>query len=373
MLAVDGLLVRRGALEVRATFGCPAGDTVALVGPNGAGKSSLVAALAGILPVEAGRVSLAGVVLEDPAAGVHVPERDRPIGVVFQDLLLFPHLSALENAAFPLRARGRPAAESRRRARSFLERLGVAHRADARPPQLSGGEAQRVALARALVHEPRLLLLDEPLSALDVRAKADVRDLLRRELGAFSGVRVLVSHLPVDALTLADRVVILEEGRVTQVGSPDEIRAAPRTAYAADLVGVNFFRGTLEPIGDGAARLVTDAGTIVVAADRGAASIVIATLSPADVSLHVERPGGSARNALRGRVASIWVDAGRARVRVESDPPIVADVTTGSLERLGIREETEVWAGFKAVEVRLEAERGSGEGVPVAGRSSRAG
>jgi molybdate transport system ATP-binding protein len=218
-----------------------------------------------------------------------------------------------------------------------------------------------------------MLLLDEPLAALDVRAKAGVRDLLRRELGAFPGVRVLVSHQPVDALTLADRVVILEEGRVTQIGPPEEIRAAPRTPYAADLVGVNFFRGILEPLGDGAARLVTDAGSIVVAAERDTATAVIATLSPADVSLHVERPSGSARNALRGRVASIWVDGGRARVRVASDPPVVADVTTGSLERLGIREGTDVWAGFKAVEVRLEGERASGHAAPAAGRSSRAG
>jgi molybdate transport system ATP-binding protein len=373
MLEADGLLVRRGALEVHATFGCSAGHTVALLGPNGAGKSTIVAALAGILPLEAGRLSLAGAVLDDAADDIHVAERERPIGVVFQDLLLFPHLSALENAAFPLRARGRRASEARGRARGLLERLGVAHRADARPGQLSGGEAQRVALARALVHEPRMLLLDEPLSALDVRAKADVRDLLRRELGDFPGVRVLVSHQPIDALTLADRVVILEEGRVTQVGTPEEIRTAPRTPYAADLVGVNFFRGAIEPIGDGAARLVTQEGTIVVAADRDAPSAAIATLSPADVSLHVERPGGSARNALRGRVASIWVDAGRARVRVASDPPVVADVTTGSLERLGIREGTQVWAGFKAVEVRLEADPGGGGGAPVPKRSRHAG
>jgi molybdate transport system ATP-binding protein len=373
MLAVDDLLVRRGAFEVRASFECTAGATVALLGPNGAGKSSLVAALAGLQRVEGGRVALAGAVLDDPRAGIHVSERDRPIGAVFQDLLLFPHLSALENTAFPLRARGRPAGESRDRAGSLLRRLGVAHRAAARPAQLSGGEAQRVALARALVHEPSMLLLDEPLSALDVRAKANIRDLLRRELGSFPGVRVLVAHQPMDALTLADRVVILEDGRVTQIGSPEEIRTAPRTPYAADLVGVNFFRGTLEPLGDGVVRLITDAGSIVVATEGRPATSVIATLSPADVSLHVERPSGSPRNALFGRVASIWVDAGRARVRVDSEPPIVADVTTGSLERLGIREGTGVWAAFKAVEVLVEGDRTGGlEGQPTE-RSNREG
>ncbi len=354
-LSVDGVEVRRGAFDVRASFSCGTGQTLALLGPNGAGKSSLVLALAGLEPPAAGRITLAGATLDDRSTRVHVPERRRPIGVVFQDLLLFPHLSALENAAFPLRARGESATAARARAAALLQRLGVAGRAAARPAQLSGGELQRVALARALVHDPRLLLLDEPLSTLDVRARSEVRDLLGRELGAFDGVRVLVTHDPIDAMTLADRIVILERGRVTQTGSPEEIRSAPRTRYAAELVGVNFFRGTLEPLVDGAARLFTEAGSIVVAAPTPPPSgQVIATVKPADVSLHLDAPSGSARNALRGPVASIWVEGGRARVRVASEPPVVADVTVGSMERLGIREGTDVWAAFKAVEVQVE-------------------
>ena len=354
-LVIDDVVVRRGAFAVRASFEARAGQTLALLGPNGAGKSSLVGGLAGLDDVVAGRVVLDEDVLDDAATGTHVPERRRAVGVVHQELLLFPHLSALENVAFPLRAAGVTAADARRRATALLERLGIAHRSTARPAALSGGEAQRVALARALVREPHLLLLDEPLSALDVRTRVEVRDLLRRELATFDGVRVLVAHDPVDALTLADRVVILEGGRVAQAGTPDEIRTEPRTQYAADLVGVNFFRGRLEPLGDGAGRLVTTGGAIVVAMpETEAVAEVIATLSPADVSLHVEPPTGSARNALPGTVASIWIEAGRARVRVASDPPVVADVTTGSLERLGIREGGRVWAGFKAVEVRVE-------------------
>jgi molybdate transport system ATP-binding protein len=353
-LAVEDVVVRRGDFVVNATFTCRSGETVALLGPNGAGKSSLVGALAGVEPVASGRVELDGVVLDDPVAGTHVAERRRPVGVVYQDLLLFPHLSAAENVAFPLRARGRRPDQARGAATALLNRLGVVHRAHARPGELSGGEAQRVALARALVHDPRLLLLDEPLAALDVRAKSDVRELLRRELRAFDGVRVVVAHDPIDALTLADTVVVLERGSITQIGTPDDIRSAPRTEYAADLVGVNFFRGVLEPLGDGAGRLATQAGSITVATAEDAPVTVVATLSPSDVSLHVEAPSGSARNALRGTVASIWIDGGRARVRVASEPPVVADVTTGSLERLGIREGTDVWAGFKAVEVRIE-------------------
>jgi molybdate transport system ATP-binding protein len=350
-LLVQDVLVRRGAFDVRASFACASGQTVAVLGPNGAGKTSLIAALAGIEPIAAGRVALGETVLDDAPSGVHVPERRRPVGVVFQDLLLFPHLSAIENVAFPLRATGAAASDARRRAGALLERLGVAGRAGAAPDALSGGEAQRVALARALAADPRMLLLDEPLSALDVAARADVRDLLQDELRSFEGVRVLVAHDPVDALGLADRVVILQDGRVTQTGTPDDIRAAPRTEYAADLVGVNFFRGTLEPLGDGAGRLVTERGSITVAAsDPGRA---IATLSPADVSLHLEAPSGSARNALRGRIASIWIEGGRARVRLATEPPLVADVTSGSIERLGLREGSDVWASFKAVEVRV--------------------
>jgi molybdate transport system ATP-binding protein len=353
-LVLDEVVVARGAFSVRASFEARGGETLALLGPNGAGKSSLVDAVAGIDTPDGGRILVRGETWDDVAAGVHVPERRRAVGVVHQDLLLFPHLSALENVAFPLRAAGVAGADARSRAGPLLTRLGVAHRADARPARLSGGEAQRVALARALVAVPRVLLLDEPLSALDVGARADVRDLLRRELRRFDGVRILVAHDPLDALTLADRVVILEAGEVSQTGTPDEIRAAPRTQYAADLVGINFFRGRLEPIGDGAGRLITATGSVVVAVTEDAGTEVVATLSPADVSLHVEPPTGSARNAIRGRVASIWIDAGRARVRVASDPPVVADVTTGSLERLGLREGAEVWAAFKAVEVRVE-------------------
>ena len=200
-----------------------------------------------MLPPVEGTIALEGALLDDPANGVHVPPERRPIGVVFQSLLLFPHLSATENVAFPLRARGVPKPEARERASELLTRLGLAKRADARPGDLSGGEAQRVALARALIVEPGLLLLDEPLSALDVGARLRVRDLIREELARFPGVRVIVTHDPVEASALADRLVLLEGGRVTQIGTPEDIRTAPRSRYAAALVGVNAFHGLLEP------------------------------------------------------------------------------------------------------------------------------
>jgi molybdate transport system ATP-binding protein len=353
-LTVD-VRTQRGPFAVEASFAAAAGETVALLGPNGAGKSTVVATLAGLIAPERGVIELDGEALDRPDLGVHVPAERRPVGIVFQDLLLFPHLSALENVAFPLRARGVPQHRAHERATALLERLGAADRAQARPGDLSGGEAQRVALARALVHEPRLLLLDEPLSALDVRARTQIRALLRTALLEFPGVRLLVTHDPVEAMTLSDRMVLLEEGRVTQAGTPEQIRTAPRTHYAAELVGVNFFAGRLESLEEGAGRLVTAAGEVVVAwpEDMEAGDLVIGLLNPSDIVLHTARPEGSARNVLRGPVSHVAVEGERARVQVDSTPPLVAEITLGSMARLGIEEGSNVWASFKAVEVRV--------------------
>jgi molybdate transport system ATP-binding protein len=359
-LAVD-VTVRRGGFEVRAAFEAAAGETVALLGPNGSGKSTLVSSIAGVLPPVAGTIRLDGAVLDavnGPGAaegpGTSVPPERRPVGVVFQDLLLFPHLSAIENVAFPLRARGMPRVEARERAGTLLERLGLVGRAEARPRDLSGGEAQRVALARALVGEPALLLLDEPLSALDVGARVRVRELLREELRRFPGVSLIVTHDPVEASSLADRLVILEDGRVTQIGTPEEVRTAPVTRYAADLVGVNAFHGRLEPVEGGAGRLVTDEGDLIVEWPEGfAGGAVIGLLRPADVTISPEPPAGSARNVLRGRVASVAIEGDRARVRIATAPPLFAEVTLGSVERLSLHEGAQVWASFKALEVQI--------------------
>jgi len=348
---------RRDGFELRAELRAAPGETVALLGPNGSGKSTFVGVLAGLSRPDEGRVVLDGCTLDDTGTGLHVRAEERPVGVVFQDLLLFPHLNALENAAFPLRARGAARAEARRRALSLLERFGVSSRAEAKPGTLSGGEAQRVALARALVHEPALLLLDEPTSALDVRARGRIRALIAETLEGFPGVRLLVTHDPVEAMTLGDRLVVLEDGHVTQAGTARELREAPRTPYVAELVGLNLFSGRLEPLEEGAGRLLTPEGEVVVAWPPGTPPVpveaVTGLLRPADVSLHAERPEGSARNVLRGRVGAISLEAERARVRVEAEPSVVAEVTLGSVERLGLVRGTEVWASFKAVEVTL--------------------
>jgi len=350
-LAVDAA-VRRDSFEVRATFEAAAGETVALLGPNGSGKSTLVWAIAGLLPPTSGVIALDGTTLDD--AGRHLPPEERPIGVVFQDQLLFPHLSATDNVAFPLRARAVPKAEARDRASRLLDRLGVSGRAEARPRDLSGGEAQRVALARALVSEPALLLLDEPLSALDVGARVRVRDVVREELARFPGVRVVVTHDPVEASILADRLVLLEEGQVTQIGTPEEVRTTPRSRYAADLVGVNAFHGRLELIGDGVGRIATEEGHVVVAwPDEDIGEEVIGLLRPAEVTISPEPPEGSARNVFEGVVTSIAIEGDRARIRIATEPPLVAELTVGSVDRLNVREGNPVWASFKAVEVQV--------------------
>ena len=350
-LEVD-VTVRRNGFEVAAAFEASSGETVALLGPNGSGKSTLVASIAGLLPPAAGTIAIADTILDGD--GGSVPPEERPIGVVFQHLLLFPHLSAIENVAFPLRARGVAKTEARERSATLLERLGVSHRASARPSELSGGEAQRVALGRALVAEPALLLLDEPLSALDVGARVQTRELIREELARFPGVRVLVTHDPVEAATLADRMVLLEEGRVTQIGTPEDIRTTPRSRYAADLVGVNFFPGRLERVDDGAGRLVTEHGNVVAPWPEDLeGDEVIGLLRPVDVTISLEAPEGSARNAFRGPVTSIAVEGERARLRIAARPPLVAEVTLGSIERLQVEPGTHVWASFKAVEVQV--------------------
>ena len=348
--------VARKDFSLEAAFRADADQTVAVLGPNGSGKSTLVAAMAGLIPLRRGRIALGVRPLDDVAGGVHVPPEDRPIGVVFQDLLLFPHLTAVENVAFPLRARGTAKATAGRRASEHLERFELTTRANARPRNLSGGEAQRVALARALIGEPELLLLDEPTSSLDVGARPRFRSLLAGTLRSFPGVRILVTHDPVEAMTLADRLVLLEGGRVSQIGTPDDFRRAPRTPYAAEVVGVNLFGGRLEPLEAGAGRLVTTDGELTVAWPAnvtGTTEDVQAILRPADVSLHTAPPEGSARNVLRGRIAEIAAEGERARVRLTTRPPVIAEITLGSVRRLGLHEGDEAWASFKAVEVRL--------------------
>ncbi|TQN40853.1 molybdate transport system ATP-binding protein [Blastococcus colisei] len=341
--------VRRGSLALDASVEVAEGEVLAVLGPNGAGKSTLLRVLAGLLTPDDGCVAVDGTVWDDVPAGTHLPAHRRPLGVVFQDALLFPHLSVGENVAFGLRTRGVRKAERRTAAAAWLDRVGLDGLGDRRPAQLSGGQAQRAALARALVGDPALLLLDEPLSALDARTRLVVRAELRRHLAAFRGSTVLVTHDPVDAMALADRVVVVEDGCVVQTGTPDEVNRRPRTDYVARLAGLSLLAGT----GEGnTVRL--DAGGVVAVAEE-ADGPVFAAVRPESVALYLTRPEGSPRNVWPARVVGATPHGATVRVELAGEVPLVADVTVTAFAELGLMPGAEVWATVKASEVAVYA------------------
>jgi len=338
--------VTRGSLQLDVDITVEAGELVAVLGPNGAGKSTLLRCVAGLLAIDRGHVDLDGTRVDDPAGGVFVPAERRPIGVVFQEHLLFPHLSVLENVAFGMRARGAAKAAARERAATVLARVGLHAYAAERPAALSGGQAQRIALARALATDPRLLLLDEPLAALDATTRAGVRRDLRAHLDSFAGVRLLVTHDPVDAYALADRVVILEAGRVTHAGTLPEVMARPHTPYVADLAGINLIAGDLS-----GTTLTTAAGAAVIVATAAGGGPALVAIRPQAVSLHRLHPEGSARNVWELAVDHVEQHHDRARVHLTGPLPLVAEVTPAAVVELEIRPGDRLWASAKATEI----------------------
>jgi molybdate transport system ATP-binding protein len=293
------------------------GQVVAVIGPNGAGKTTLLRAVAGLVDHEG------TVVVDDrPWAGLSV--RERPVGMAFQDRLLFPHLSALDNVAFGPRSRGLPREEARRTAREWLDRFGVGELGARRPRQLSGGQAQRVSIARALAAHPRVLLLDEPFSGLDVGVATTLRAELARHLASYDGVTLLVTHDAIDALTLADVVWVLDEGRLVQVGPPREVAAQPRTGHVARLVGLN---------------VLEDAGRFM-------------SFSPQAVTVSPAEPAGSARHRWPGTVTSLAPHGDAVRVLVSGEHDLLADVTSESVAELGLTPGTTVWLSVKETAVR---------------------
>ena len=342
-LAAD-IKVARNGFSLEAKLNVSDGETLAVLGPNGAGKTTLLRALAGLVPI-AGRIELDGKVLDDSAAGHRVAPEHRRVGLVFQDHVLFPHMTALDNIAFGLRAHGRR--DATRAAHEWLSRAGLADRAAARPRELSGGQAQRVALLRTLATEPRLLLLDEPLSALDVSIRAEVRRELSRQLAGFSGVRVLVTHDPLEAIALADRLVVLEQGRIVQSGTPAEVTARPRSRFVADLAGVNLLRGRAEH-----GRVAIEGGAALAVPDAGEGE-VFAVIHPRAVALYRSRPDGTPRNVWLGHVDELDLEGQRVRVRLGGPIPLVAEVTPGAVRELGLESHAEVWIAVKATEISV--------------------
>lgn len=335
----------RGSLQLDVELQALAGRTLALVGPNGAGKSTCLHVLAGLLRIARGRVALGETVLDGGPGGPFVEPEHRGAGVVFQEHLLFPHLRVVDNVAFGLGARGVERSTAQAAAREWLERVGLLAHAESLPRELSGGQAQRVALARALASARHLLLLDEPLSAVDASARLELRAELRRQLDAFAGVRLVVVHDAIDAFALADRIAVLERGRIVQQGTTAEICSRPRSRYVADLVGLNLFFGAVR------AGVLTLAGGGSLVVPPGPDGDVIATVHPRAVALYRVRPDGTPRNVWAAPIMSIEGAADRMRVQIGGRVPLVAEVTPIAVAELGLGKGGEVWVALKATEI----------------------
>ncbi|MFI1471447.1 ABC transporter permease [Streptomyces wuyuanensis] len=327
------------------TLDAEPGTTIAVVGPNGAGKTTLLRALLGLTTRAHARLTLGDTDVTE------LPPHRRGVAWVPQDGALFPHLTALANTAYGLRAHGTPRTEARREAQEWLDRLGVGNLAHRRPAQLSGGQAQRVALARALAARPRALLLDEPLAALDQTTRARVRHTLRHHLDGFGGVCLIVTHDPVEAVALADRVLVLDDGRALQDAPPAEVTRHPRSPWVARMLGRNAWPGTTTPHG----LLLSDGGTLVASDPLPPGTDALAIIAPEAVSLHPERPSGSPRNVWPGTVREITASGSRLRVLVTSEaaPDLVAEITPQAAAELGLADGTAVWTSVKATETTL--------------------
>ena len=332
-----------GTVTIDAELTCKAGETVALLGPNGAGKSTLLAAIAGLRAIDDGYIRIDSTSVDEPARAIFLPPEHRRVGVLFQDYLLFPHMTVRQNIAFGPKNLGiAPEGE-------WIAALGLTDLLNHKPSELSGGQAQRVALARALATSPRLLLLDEPLAALDASTKQAVRAELRSFLQQFPHGTVIVTHDPVDALVLADCIVVLEEGRVTQEGPTAVVAREPRTEYLATVLGVTLVRGV--------------ARNGVIACDAGGELItsvetdgtVVAVIRPQAISLYTGKPEGSARNVWRTSVTRVDAHGEHVRVDLAGPPPLSAAITPAAVAELGIAPGREIWASVKATDALVHS------------------
>lgn len=342
--------IDRGGFALALELEAEPGSVTAVVGPSGAGKTTLVRVLAGADRLRSGRLVLDGDVLDDPSTGRFVAPALRQVGWVPQGRSLFPHLDVGGNVGFGLRARGAPRREARNQAASWLDRVGLPARAGAQVGALSGGEARRVALARALAVEPRLLLLDEPFAGLDLPARVDLRRVVQAVFADSPAAAILVAHEPVDALALADQVVVIEGGRIVQQGNPRELVARPRSAYVASLAGLNLVEGegaTVE------GRPVVRSGGAVVQVAEPVVGSVLACIRPSAVAVYREAPSGSPRNVFEMTVGEVVPSGDRLRVRLDGAPPLVAELTRDAATALDLRPGDRVYASVKATEIEV--------------------
>jgi len=363
------VVVERNGFTLDADLEVGPGEVLAVLGPNGAGKTTLLRALAGLLPITRGSIVVSAghdeMIWDDPEASVLVPAPDRGVGLLFQDHRLFPHLSVLDNVAFGVRAQGLRRRAARSAASQWLRRVGLAELADRRPGALSGGQSQRVALARALAASPRLLLLDEPLAALDASTRIEIRAELRQHLAGFDGPTLLVTHDPLEALVLADRIVVLESGRVVQEGAPSAVARRPATEYVARLMGLNLYSGIL--VDPASHRIELDAGGALYAVGHGTpvddppvaqpapgsrGTRMLVVVAPSAISIHSSEPThASARNVWRAVITGIELLTDRVRVAAQGRPSALVDVTPAAVADLGLETGVKVWLSAKATEV----------------------
>ena len=338
MLRVEARTARAG-LDVALTVAD--GECLALAGPSGAGKTTILQIVAGLHTPDHGVVECGG------ATWTQLPPERRRCGYVFQDYALFPHLSAWRNVAYGIEHDGR-----RQRAHALLARFGLEHRANAKPAELSGGERQRVALARALARDPEVLLLDEPLSALDVRTRAAAARELAAVLREAQVPTLLVTHDFAEAAQLGDRVGVIDRGRIVQLGAPAELSAKPASAFVADFTGANVLTGTAAPSRDGLTEVRLDGGGMIVSTDAGSGPVA-ASLYPWEIVLEAGTAPSSAQNHLAVEVVSITEIGGRARVGLHAGQPLVAEVSVTAVRELKLAPGVHVTATWKAAATRL--------------------
>ena len=352
------VVVRRGSFTLEVAASVAPGEVLGVLGPNGAGKTTLLRALAGLTAVSEGSIRLADQVLDDAATSTFVPAEQRPVGLVFQNYRLFPHLSVRDNVAFPARSRGTNRRQARQYADRYLQQLDLTALSAHKPDQLSGGQAQRVALARALAADPGLLLLDEPLAALDARTRLDVRTELRRYLADFPGPVLIVTHDPLEAMVMTDRLLVIEDGHVVQQGTPSQVARRPATQYVARLVGLNLYPGTLASE-DGTVRLAAG-GSLTAAPGAPLPAVgtdVLVAVRPSAIALHTERPAhASPRNVWAGTIAGLELLADRVRTQIDGSPGALVDLTPAAVADLGLRPGQQVWLSAKATEVDVYPE-----------------
>lgn len=344
-------------------FSVPAGEVLAVLGPNGAGKSTALHVIAGLIRPDQGVVRLGDRVLTDTASGVDVATHDRRVGLLLQDALLFPHLSVVSNVAFGPHSRhgifGSSRTEQKATALRWLREVDAEHFADRKPRQLSGGQAQRVAIARALAAEPDVLLLDEPLAGLDVAAAAAIRAVLRKVVTRTGCAVILITHDLLDVFTLADRVLVLESGKIAEIGPVPDVLTAPRSHFGARIAGINLVNGTVGR--DGSLHAHSGARWYATAPEPGEPfspqQNAVAVFPPTAVAVYRDQPHGSPRNTIEVTVAELDIRGPAVLVRgdqqADGAPGLAAEITLDAATELRLTPGDRVWFSVKAHEVTL--------------------